>query len=94
MDVRKSKAVDAERGEQDATIVSLLWTYLMADVDPAQSTGPLTAFCFMTGYMCVHFQSSYPKLPPTPLPKIRDAISFSAIFVWCGFQTGNFIQVN
>lgn len=22
-----------------------------------------------------------------------DAISFSAIFVWCGFQTGNFAQV-
>uniref|UniRef100_A0A0W0FLY0 Uncharacterized protein n=1 Tax=Moniliophthora roreri TaxID=221103 RepID=A0A0W0FLY0_MONRR len=22
-----------------------------------------------------------------------DAISFSAVFVWCGFQTGNFVQV-
>lgn len=25
---------------------------------------------------------------------VRDAISFSAIFVWCGFQTGNFAQVS
>ena len=24
---------------------------------------------------------------------ISDAISFSAVFVWCGFQTGNFVQV-
>ncbi|ETW76034.1 hypothetical protein HETIRDRAFT_436897 [Heterobasidion irregulare TC 32-1] len=45
----------------------------MADVDPAQSTTPLAAFCFMTGYI--------------------DVISFSAIFVWCGFQTGNSVQL-
>ena len=96
MDVRKKKAVDAERSEQDEDApASSLWTYLMADVDPAQSTGPLAAFCFMTGYMCVQFffPSSYSKLPRIPLPKTRDAISFSATFVWCGFQTGNFIQV-
>ena len=24
---------------------------------------------------------------------LSDVISFSAIFVWCGFQTGNFAQV-
>lgn len=30
-----------------------LWAYLNTDVDPAQSTGPLSAFCFMTGYMYV-----------------------------------------
>ncbi|KAG2003253.1 hypothetical protein CC2G_003871 [Coprinopsis cinerea AmutBmut pab1-1] len=47
--------------------------YLMTDVDPKESTGPLAAFCFMTGYI--------------------DIISFSAIFVWCGFQTGNFAQL-
>jgi hypothetical protein len=28
-----------------------LWSYLMADVDPAQTTAPLAAYCFMTGYM-------------------------------------------
>ncbi|KAF7362570.1 Aldedh domain-containing protein [Mycena venus] len=50
------------------------WQHLNTDVDPAQSTGPLTAFCFMTGFMNV--------------------ISFSAIFVWCGFQTGNFVQLS
>lgn len=67
-----SKIGDAERGKSGPPTVSL-WNYLMTDVDPAQSTAPLAAFCFMTGYI--------------------DAISFSAIFVWCGFQTGNFIQL-
>ncbi|KAJ7756223.1 hypothetical protein B0H16DRAFT_1674768 [Mycena metata] len=47
--------------------------HLNSDVDPAKSTGPLAAFCFMTGFI--------------------DAISFTAIFVWCGFQTGNFAQL-
>jgi hypothetical protein len=54
MDARNSKADDTELGEQ-GTPAHSLWTYLMADVDPAQSTGPLAAFCFMTGYMCVSF---------------------------------------
>ncbi|KAJ7042782.1 hypothetical protein C8F04DRAFT_1074777 [Mycena alexandri] len=49
------------------------WRHLNSDVDPARSTGPLAAFCFMTGFI--------------------DAISFTAIFVWCGFQTGNFAQL-
>ncbi|KAJ6572085.1 hypothetical protein B0H19DRAFT_1132514 [Mycena capillaripes] len=49
------------------------WEHLNTEVDPAQSTGPLAAFCFMTGFI--------------------DAISFTAIFVWCGFQTGNFAQL-
>ncbi|KAH8825257.1 hypothetical protein DL96DRAFT_1612495 [Flagelloscypha sp. PMI_526] len=50
-----------------------VWTYLSGNVDPAQCTAPLSAFCFMTGFI--------------------DAISFSAVFVWCGFQTGNFAQL-
>ncbi|TFK33974.1 hypothetical protein BDQ12DRAFT_700588 [Crucibulum laeve] len=50
-----------------------LWDYLQQDVDPAQTTAPLAAYCFMTGYV--------------------DVVSFSAIFVWCGFQTGNFAQL-
>jgi len=25
--------------------------YVMMDVDPAQSSGPLSAYCFMTGFM-------------------------------------------
>ncbi|KIM86880.1 hypothetical protein PILCRDRAFT_290466 [Piloderma croceum F 1598] len=48
-------------------------THLKGDVDPAQATGPLLAYCFMTGLI--------------------DSVSFSAIFVWCGFQTGNGTQV-
>jgi len=51
-----------------------LWTYLNSDVDPAQCTGSLAAYSFMTGFI--------------------DSISFSAVFVWCGFQTGNFIQLS
>ncbi|RDB18362.1 hypothetical protein Hypma_000367 [Hypsizygus marmoreus] len=62
-----------EEGERRALPRSSFWTYLNSDVDPAYSTGPLAAFCFMTGYI--------------------DAISFTAIFVWCGFQTGNFVQL-
>jgi len=53
--------------------ISSLWQYLMSDVDPAETTWQLAAYCFMTGYV--------------------DVVSFSAIFVWCGFQTGNFAQL-
>jgi hypothetical protein len=28
-----------------------LRSYLMADVDPTQTTAPLAAYCFMTGFM-------------------------------------------
>ncbi|KAF8962279.1 hypothetical protein BDZ97DRAFT_1119657 [Flammula alnicola] len=62
---------DLERAETKQTMS--LWQYLMTDVDPKLTTGPLAAYCFMTGYI--------------------DVISFSAIFVWCGFQTGNFAQL-
>nr|GAT54844.1 predicted protein [Mycena chlorophos] len=47
--------------------------FFLSEVDPQHATGPLTAFCFMTGFI--------------------DAISFTAAFVWCGFQTGNFAQL-
>lgn len=42
---------DVEHAGTKSTVT--LWEYLMADVDPAQTTGPLAAYCFMTGYMCV-----------------------------------------
>ncbi|KAJ6532751.1 hypothetical protein DFH09DRAFT_1182173 [Mycena vulgaris] len=64
--------VDEERGMAKPARPTF-WQHLNMDVDPAQSTGPLAAFCFMTGFI--------------------DAISFTAIFVWCGFQTGNFAQL-
>lgn len=63
---------DPEHGNVQVTGASV-WQYLNADVDPKESTGPLAAFAFMTGYI--------------------DVVSFSAIFVWCGFQTGNFAQL-
>ncbi|KDR72671.1 hypothetical protein GALMADRAFT_270629 [Galerina marginata CBS 339.88] len=62
---------DLERAGSKDTVT--LWTYLMTEVDPAQTTAPLAMYCFMTGYV--------------------DVVSFSAIFVWCGFQTGNFAQL-
>ncbi|KAF7291970.1 Aldedh domain-containing protein [Mycena indigotica] len=65
---------DLEYGEMPSTAGRIsLWQHLNTDVDPAECTGPLAAFCFMTGFI--------------------DCISFSAIFVWCGFQTGNFAQL-
>ncbi|KAI0042609.1 hypothetical protein FA95DRAFT_1499878 [Auriscalpium vulgare] len=50
-----------------------LRAFLLTDVEPDLSTIPLTAFCFMTGFI--------------------DAVSFSAVFVWCAFQTGNTLQL-
>ncbi|KAI0037230.1 hypothetical protein K488DRAFT_39447 [Vararia minispora EC-137] len=47
--------------------------YLKEDIDPAQSTWPLAAYCFITGWI--------------------DVTSFSAVFVWCAFQTGNTLQL-
>jgi uncharacterized membrane protein YoaK (UPF0700 family) len=64
---------DDPEGRPAGTKTVSLWTYLQQDVDPAESTAPLAAYCFMTGYI--------------------DVVSFSAIFVWCGFQTGNFAQL-
>ncbi|KAJ8522642.1 hypothetical protein ONZ45_g819 [Pleurotus djamor] len=67
--------VDPEKVPETVPLsTSSLWTYLNSEIDTSQATGPLAAFCFMTGFI--------------------DAISFSAIFVWCGFQTGNFVQLS
>ncbi|KAJ7089224.1 hypothetical protein B0H15DRAFT_885329 [Mycena belliarum] len=63
---------DAERALSKSSRPTF-WEHLNTEVDPAQATGPLAAFSFMTGFI--------------------DAISFTAIFVWCGFQTGNFAQL-
>jgi len=42
---------DLERaGRRD---VSSWWQFLNTDVDAKEATGPLTLFCFMTGYLCV-----------------------------------------
>ncbi|KAJ7255312.1 hypothetical protein C8J57DRAFT_1186564 [Mycena rebaudengoi] len=67
------------------------WEHLNSDVDPAQCTPPLAAFCFMTGFMCVLTRST--STENAQRATFRDAISFTAIFVWCGFQTGNFAQL-
>ncbi|KAF9525234.1 hypothetical protein CPB83DRAFT_818969 [Crepidotus variabilis] len=70
-DTGSQTAKDVERAAPSPRLSK--WQYLQQDVDPAECTWPLTAFCFMTGF--------------------TDAVCFSAIFVWCGFQTGNFTQL-
>jgi hypothetical protein len=67
----KSSSMDPEAGRGKSQVS--LWSFLTQDVDPKETTTPLAAYCFMTGYI--------------------DVVSFSAIFVWCGFQTGNFAQL-
>jgi hypothetical protein len=83
---------DSERG----TIVHAppkksLRVWLTEDVDPQRASASMASFCFMTGFLFVMSAS----LPYVRLrfDVNRDAISVSASFVWCGFQTGNFIQV-
>jgi len=46
------KVLDSERGVEQPKS-STLRDYLMAEVDPALCTGPLAAYCFMTGLMFV-----------------------------------------
>ncbi|OAX43146.1 hypothetical protein K503DRAFT_821196 [Rhizopogon vinicolor AM-OR11-026] len=64
---------DRRDGEGDSTTISRLKKHLFAEVDGEQSTAPLSAYCFMTGFI--------------------DSVTFSAIFVWCAFQTGNTVQL-
>jgi hypothetical protein len=68
-------------------------THLKGEVDPEQATGPLVAYCFMTGLMSVyHF--SFMSLSLNSSCFNSDSVTFSAIYVWCGFQTGNGTQVS
>lgn len=60
-------------GDGDGSVGARLKTHMLAEVDGEQSTAPLTAYCFMTGFI--------------------DSVTFSAIFVWCAFQTGNSVQL-
>ncbi|OAX34715.1 hypothetical protein K503DRAFT_859048 [Rhizopogon vinicolor AM-OR11-026] len=48
--------------------------YLFTDIDGEKATSPLSAYCFMTGFI--------------------NSVCFSAIFVWCAFQTGNTVQLS
>jgi hypothetical protein len=42
-----------ERRDEDGTTMARLKEHLFAEVDGEQSSAPLSAFCFMTGFMCV-----------------------------------------
>jgi hypothetical protein len=69
--------------------------YLMTTVDPERSTIPLAAYCFMTGWMCAAFNpvSFLIVICLLSISSHSSAVSFSAVFVWCAFQTGNSLQV-
>ena len=54
-----SASTASDRSVARRLLTPAVYDHLMADVDPAQSTAPLAAFCFMTGYMSVS---------PSPLP--------------------------
>jgi len=73
MDSLPSPATSNKGTLSSESRLSAFKAHLLGDVDPAQSTIPLSAYCFMTGYI--------------------DSISFSAVFVWCAFQTGNSVQL-
>jgi MFS family permease len=57
----------------NASTMVMLKNYLFEEVDGEQSTAPLSAYCFMTGFI--------------------DSVVFSAIFIWCAFQTGNSLKL-
>ena len=49
-----SKRTQSMSGDEEHVVVkrtASLRSYLMADVDPAQTTAQLAAYCFMTGFM-------------------------------------------
>ncbi|KAG6331350.1 hypothetical protein ID866_7741 [Astraeus odoratus] len=56
-----------------AASMSNIKRYLEEEIDGSKAAAPLTAYCFMTGFI--------------------DSVCFSAIFVWCAFQTGNSVQL-
>ena len=60
---------DAEQGER-RTSANSLWSYLTTDVDSAWCTGPLTAFCFITGYMYAFFSFTFDYIGSTSWLKI------------------------
>ena len=68
--------------------------YMMEDIDEKHNltTIPLVGYCLMTGWMCV-FSSFLSRQYANGSAVRRDVVAFSAIFVWCAFQTGNSVQV-
>lgn len=51
---RFSQSSTRKDGEDDSTTIARLKKHLFAEVDGEQSTAPLSAYCFMTGFMCVY----------------------------------------
>ncbi|KAF9240443.1 hypothetical protein BU15DRAFT_87654 [Melanogaster broomeanus] len=68
--VHTSPAQEARDLESNESKMRNIRKFLMEEIDGAHASAPLTAYCFMTGFI--------------------DAVCFSAIFVWCAFQTGQY----
>jgi hypothetical protein len=66
---------------------------LQEEVDPALATWPLVAYCFITGWMCASSLLFASCIDAHNIFQNSDVTSFSALFVWCAFQTGNTLQV-
>ena len=58
-----SATTASDRSLARRLLTPAVYDHFMADVDPAQSTTPLAAFCFMTGYMSVSPALTLPALP-------------------------------
>ncbi|KIK78461.1 hypothetical protein PAXRUDRAFT_16860 [Paxillus rubicundulus Ve08.2h10] len=80
--VQRKRSRDS--GASTATFVNVKG-FLLEEVDHERAITPLTAYCFMTGFI--------PKAEPRKLPN-SNAVCFSAIFAWCASQTGNTIQLS
>lgn len=50
----KRRDGDSDGDGDDGSVMAKLKTHMLAEVDGEQSTAPLTAYCFMTGFMCVY----------------------------------------
>lgn len=81
--------VPSKECRNDLSRMRSVKSFMMEEIDPARAPVPLVAYCFMAGFMYV-----FSDLASFSLTRqLSDAVSFSAIFVWCAFQTGNFVQV-
>lgn len=76
---------DAEAGvAAQGDSLSRLWGWLMTEVESKECTGPLSGFCFMTGFMCVSSCHSIIRHIPTDTPS--EMPSRSLLFL-CGVDS-------
>jgi hypothetical protein len=77
--------------QNSGTTTARLKRYLLVEVDEERASVPMASFCFMTGIMYV-YPYDFVFLRPD-FDSFSNAVIFTAIFIWCGSQTGNTLQV-